>query len=90
MDKKLGKAVESKSVGLKVEDYIAVLTAKPHSSESRPTDHDHHRRWYNSLSEDDQAKVRDAIREEIRRIRNELGRGSEASYPMPAKRRKIG
>jgi hypothetical protein len=48
------------------------------------------RRWYNSLSEEEQADVRDKIRSEILRIRSELGRRTEAIYPLPVRRRDHG
>lgn len=37
------------------------------------------RRWYESLSEHDQMRVRDKLREEIARIRGEFGKKRDAS-----------
>jgi hypothetical protein len=37
-----------------------------------------HRQWYESLSEEDQMKVRDKLREEIAKVREQFGRRSNA------------
>lgn len=48
------------------------------------------RRWYESLGEEDQMMVRDRIREEIARIRGQLGRRSGALSPHTTRLRHHG
>lgn len=48
------------------------------------------RQWYESLSEEDQMRVRDKIRQEISRIRSQFGKRTESVSSHPIRLRDYG